>query len=71
MQQQKMLAILDGLLVLPEVIPDHRSTQVVEKRGRGRDAIVVKTTINNSNSQYQSQELSIAAQFLSRQLKTI
>lgn len=69
MQQQKMLAILDGLLVLPEAIPDHRSTQVVEKRGRGRDAIVVKTTINNSNSQYQSQELSIAAQLFIEAIK--
>ena len=61
-QQRKLLAILEAFAVLPTVIPDNRTTQITEKKGKGKDAINVITTINNSNSQSQSQEQSLAVE---------
>lgn len=59
-QQRKLLAILEAFAVLPTVILDKRTEQVTEKKGKGKDAINVITTINNSNSQSQHQEQSLA-----------
>lgn len=68
-QQQKLLAILEAFSVLPTVIPDNRTTQITEKKGKGKDAINVITTINNSNSQSQSQEQSIAVELFIEAIK--
>lgn len=68
-QQQKLLAILEAFAVLPTVIPDNRTTQITEKKGKGKDAINVITTINNSNSQSQSQEQSMAVELFIEAIK--
>ena len=68
-QQRKLLAILEAFAVLPTVIPDNRTTQVTEKKGKGEDAINVITTINNSNSQSQSQEQAIAVELFIEAIK--
>ena len=68
-QQQKLLAILEAFAVLPTVIPDNRTTQVTEKKGKGKDAINVVTTINNTNSQSQTQEQSLAVQLFIEAIK--
>lgn len=59
-QQRKLLAILEAFAVLPTVILDNRTTQMTEKKDK--DAINVVTTINNSNTQSQSQEQSLAVE---------
>lgn len=59
-QQRKLLAILKAFAVLPTVIPGNRTTQMTEKKGQ--DAVNVVTTINNSNSQSQNQEQSLAVE---------
>lgn len=48
--------------MLPTVIPDNSISQVSEKKGKGEDAINVVTTINNSNTQSQSQGQSLAVE---------
>lgn len=68
-QQKRLLAILEAFAVLPTVIPDNRTTQVTEKKGKGKDAINVITTINNSNSQSQSQEQSMAVELFIEAIK--
>lgn len=68
-QQKRLLAILEAFAVLPTVIPDNRTTQVTEKKGKGKDAINVITTINNSNSQSQSQEQSLAVELFIEAIK--
>ena len=68
-QQQKLLAILEAFAVLPTVIPDNRTIQVTDKKGKGKDAINVVTTINNSNTQSQSQELSLAVELFIEVIK--
>ena len=59
-QQRKLLAILEAFAVLPPVILDNRTTRMTEKKDK--DAINVVTTINNSNTQSQSQEQSLAVE---------
>lgn len=59
-QQRKLLAILEAFAVLPTVILDNRTTQMTEKKDK--DAINIVTTINNSNTQSQSQEQSLAVE---------
>ena len=59
-QQKKLLAILEAFASLPTIIPDSRTTQIAEKKGRGREAINVTTTINNTNTQSQNQAQTIA-----------
>ena len=54
-QQKRLLVIWEAFAVLSTVIPDNRTTQVTDKKSKGKDAINVITTINNSNSQSQSQ----------------
>ena len=68
-QQQKLHAILEAFAVLPTIIPDNRTTQVTEKKGKGKDAINVVTTINNTNSQSQNQEQSLAVQLFIEAIK--
>lgn len=68
-QQKRLLAILEAFALLPTVIPDNRTTQVTEKKGKGKDAINVVTTINNSNSQSQSQEQSMAVELFIEAIK--
>lgn len=68
-QQRKLLAILEAFAVLPTVILDKRTEQVIEKKGKGKDAINVITTINNSNSQSQSQEQSLAVELFIEAIK--
>ena len=68
-QQKRLLAILEAFAVLPTVIPDNRTTQITEKKGKGKDAINVITTINNSNSQSQSQEQSLAVELFIEAIK--
>lgn len=61
-QQKKLLAILEAFASLPTIIPDSRTTQITEKKGRGRDAINVTTTINNTNTQSQNQVQALAVE---------
>ncbi len=68
-QQKRLLAILEAFAVLPTVIPDKRTTQVTEKKGKERDAINVVTTINSTNSQTQSQEQSLAVEIFIEAIK--
>lgn len=68
-QQKRLLAILEAFAALPTVIPDNRTTQITEKKGKGKDAINVITTINNSNSQFQSQEQSMAVELFIEAIK--
>ena len=68
-QQKRLLAILEAFAALPTVIPDNRTTQITEKKGKGKDAINVITTINNSNSQSQSQEQSLAVELFIEAIK--
>lgn len=68
-QQKKLLAILEAFAVLPTVIPDNCTTQIADKKGEGKDAINVVTTINNTNSQSQSQEQSLAVQLFIEAIK--
>ena len=68
-QQKRLLAILEAFAALPTVIPDNRTTQITEKKGKGKDAINFITTINNSNSQSQSQEQSMAVELFIEAIK--
>lgn len=68
-QQKQLLAILEAFAVLPTVIPDNRTTQVTDKKSKGKDAINVVTTINNSNTQSQSQEQSLAVELFIEAIK--
>ena len=68
-QQKRLLAILEAFAALPTIIPDNRTTQITEKKGKGKDAINVITTINNSNSQFQSQEQSMAVELFIEAIK--
>lgn len=68
-QQKRLLAILEAFALLPTVIPDNRTTQITEKKGKGKDSINVITTINNSNSQSQSQEQSMAVELFIEAIK--
>ena len=61
-QQKRLLAILEAFTVLPTVIPDNRTTQITGEKSKGKDAINVVTTINNSNTQSQSQGQSLAVE---------
>lgn len=68
-QQTQLLAILEALSLLPTIIPNNRTTQVNEKIDKGKDAINVVTTINNSNSQSQNQEQSLAVELFIEAIK--
>ena len=68
-QQTQLLAILEALSLLPTIIPNNRTTQVNEKKDKGKDAINVVTTINNSNSQSQNQEQSLAVELFIEAIK--
>ena len=68
-QQKRLLAILEAFAALPNIIPDNRTTQITEKKGKGKDAINFITTINNSNSQSQSQEQSLAVELFIEAIK--
>ena len=68
-QQKRLLAILEAFAALPTIIPDNRTTQITDKKGKGKDAINVITTINNSNSQSQSQEQSLAVELFIEAIK--
>lgn len=61
-QQKRLLAILEAFAVLPTVIPDNRTTQITGEKSKGKDAINVVTTINNSNTQFQSKGQSVAVE---------
>ena len=68
-QQKRLLAILEAFAALPTVIPDNRTTQITEKKGKGKDAINVITTINISNIQSQSLEQSLAVDLFIEAIK--
>lgn len=68
-QQTQLLAILEALSLLPTIIPNNRTTQVNEKKDKGKDAINVVTTINNSNSQTQNQEQTLAMKLFIEAIK--
>lgn len=68
-QQKKLLAILEAFSVFPTVILDNRTRQVTEKKDKGKDAINVVTTINNTNRQSQTQEQSLAVQLFIEAIK--
>lgn len=68
-QQKRLLAILEAFALLPTIIPDSRTTQITEKKGRGREAINVTTTINNTNTQSQNQAQTIAVEFFLEAIK--
>ncbi len=68
-QQKRLLAILEAFVLLPTVIPDKDTTQATEKKGKGRDAINVVTTINSTNSQTQCQEQSLAIELFIEAIK--
>ena len=59
----------EAFAVLPTVIPDNRTTQVTDKKSKGKDSINVVTTINNSNTQSQSQEQSLAVELFIEAIK--
>ncbi len=54
-QQRRLLAILEAFASLPSIIPDAHITEITKKDGKGRNAINVTTTINNSHQQFQTQ----------------
>ena len=62
-QQEKMLAILEALTLLPEVIP----TAQFDTQNNIKDKMSI--TINNTNSQSQNQEQSIAVQLFIEAIK--
>lgn len=66
-QQRMLLAILEAFAVLPTIIPDKKAIQ--EKNGKKKDGINVTTTINNVNSQSQSQEQSLAVELFIEAIK--
>ena len=68
-QQAQLLAILEALALMPTIIQDNRTTQVTDKKSKGKDAINVVTTINNSNSQSQNQEQSLAVELFIEAIK--
>lgn len=68
-QQAQLLAILEALSLLPTIIPNNRTTQVNEKKDKGKDAINVVTTINNSNNQTQNQEQTLAMELFIEAIK--
>ena len=68
-QQTQLLAILEALSLLPTIIPNNRTTLVNEKKDKGEDAINVITTINNSNSQSQNQEQTLAMELFIEAIK--
>ncbi len=68
-QQKKLLGILEAFALLPTIIPDSRTTQITEKKGRGREAINVTTTINNTNTQAQNQAQTIAIELFLEAIK--
>ena len=45
--QKRLLAILEAFAALPTVIPDNRTTQITEKKGKGKDAINFITRCRN------------------------
>ena len=61
-QQQRMLAILRALTLLPEPIHISKASKVATKGG-------MNITINNTNSQSQSQEQSLAVQMFIEAIK--
>ena len=66
-QQRMLLAILEAFIVLPTIIPDNKTS--LEKNGKKKDAINVTTTINNTNSQSQNQEQSLAVKLFVEAIK--
>lgn len=68
-QQKRLLAILEAFASFPTIIPDSRTTQITEKKGRGREAIHVTTTINNTNTQAQNQAQTIAVELFLEAIK--
>ena len=68
-RQQKMIAILEALTVLPTVIPNNSTVHMSDKMVQGKDAINVTTNINNTNNQSQSQEQSLAVQLFIEAIK--
>lgn len=68
-QQKELLAILEAFASFPTIIPDSRTTQITEKKGQGREAINVTTTINNTNTQSQNQAQTIAVELFLEAIK--
>ena len=66
-QQRMLLAILEAFAVLPTIIPDNKTS--LEKNVKRKDAINVTTTINNTNSQSQNQEQSLAVELFIEAIK--
>ena len=64
-QQRKLLAILQAFSELPTIIPNNSIKREYEKN----DAINVTTTINNTNSQSQNQEQSLAVNLFIEAIK--
>lgn len=64
-QQRKLLAILQAFSELPTIIPNNSIKREYEKN----DAINVTTTINNTNSQSQNQEQSLAVKLFIEAIK--
>lgn len=63
-QQNRMIAILKALTLLPTPIPTNR---IEEQQPTKQDSMSI--TINNTNSQYQSQEQSLAVQLFIEAIK--
>ena len=68
-RQQMMIAILEALTVLPTIIPNNSTVHTSDKMVQGKDAINVTTNINNTNSQYQTQEQSLAVELFVEAIK--
>ncbi|MBR3938744.1 MAG: peptide chain release factor 1 [Bacteroidales bacterium] len=58
-QQEKLLAVLEALQILPDIISDN--SQYIDK-SNDKEPINIVTNINNTNNQSQSQEQSLAVE---------
>lgn len=66
-QQKQLLAILEAFAALPIAIP--RTTPSTEKQDHERGPIQVTTNINNSNSQTQNQQQTLAVELFLEAIK--
>ena len=56
-QQNKLLAILEAIDMLPTIVPNNKTPKT--NSNKSKDAINITTNINNNNSQSQNQEQSL------------
>jgi hypothetical protein len=67
-QQKELLAILEALAILPTINPNY-DTILATSEEKGKESINVVANINNTNSQSQNQEQSLAVQLFIEAIK--